>query len=357
MTKPPDNLKNILIIHTYGGLGDLLLSTPVIHSFKKHFKNASIDVMVKESFQDILKDNKAADNVIPIPSSMLQSREGFFQQLKLIKKKPYQAGVVLWSTAREAYLLFLAGIPIRVGQAGRLLYSFLFTHPVTRRSDYGDTETHWVENQLDYVRSMGIEPEDKEVYLSIPPEAESFAQSFLKDAGIKEDRPIIGFHSTKGLPVDSSRWPLQKFASIASGLINKFNAQLLLTGTASEKPIVDEIQKLIPEKTFSAAGKTGIKELAALIKRCHLYVCPDSGPMHISAAVKTPVIGIYALKEDFPKRWAPYQCPSRIIRLENIPCPKKCIKGECPYFACYEAVPDSLILEAADKLLKNSWKS
>lgn len=344
------NPSKILIIHTHGGLGDLLLSTPVFHSLKFHYPEAEITAMVREAFVEVITGNPRIDRIIPIPSRM-KGMAHFTEQREMILQGKFDMAIVLWSTAREAHLLFTSGIPIRVGQAGRLLYSFMFTHQVTRRSDEGDEDTHWVENQLDFVRALGIEPMDKSVYFNVPPEADIYIDGLLKNEGITGGGFLLGFHSTKGLPVDAGRWPVKKFASFAQSLADRFGAKIAFTGGPSEKDLIEEIRSRVKAPSFSAVGRTNIKQLGALIKRCSLFVCPDSGPMHIAAALKTPVVGIYGLKEDFPRRWAPYDCPHEIIRLENIPCEDKCVKADCPCFKCYEAIPDKMVVEAAVRLM------
>jgi len=350
------NINNILIIHTHGGLGDLLLSTPVFHSLKAEFPNSRITAMVKKSFVGVVSGNPKIDNIIPIPPDMCKGFKRFGEQRKMILEGKYNLAIVLWSTAREAYLLYMSGIPIRVGQGGRLLYSFMFTHKVTRRSDQGDEDSHWVENQLDFVRVLGIEPKDKSVFFHVPENAREYINQLLQEEGVREDDFLIGFHSTKGLTVDGKRWPVKKFASFAQRLANKFNAKVTFTGTPSERDLVEEIRSKVSAPSFNVAGRTNIKQVGALIQRCNLFVCPDSGPMHIAAALKTPVVGIYGLKEDYPKRWAPYDCEHEIVRLDNIPCNRKCIKAECPRFSCYEAIPDKMVIDSAVRLMNRVGK-
>ncbi|MCE1248735.1 MAG: glycosyltransferase family 9 protein [Firmicutes bacterium] len=345
-------IKNILVIHTHGGLGDLLLSIPVFRSLRAEYPQARIDAMVRESFVDVISGDPAINSIIPIPSRMDKGFAHFTEQLSLITKGRYDLAIVLWSQAREAWLLTLAGVPIRVGQDGRLLYSFLFTHRLVRKSDQGDESTHWVENQLDFLRILGIEPIDKSVSIYIPEEARQYADNLLKSEGIKDGEFLIGYHTSKGLPVDSTRWPVEKFAAFGDSLAEKFNAKLVFTGSPSEKKLVDEIRSYTKAPSISVAGKTNIKQMAAIAKRCNLFVCPDSGPMHIAAAVGTPVVGIYGLKEDFPKRWAPYNCRHKIVRLENIPCDLKCVKADCPRFKCYEAIPEEMVVKAAEEVLR-----
>lgn len=347
-------INNILVMKPYGGLGDLLLSTPVMHSLKEEFPRARLTVMAREAFVDVVEGNPKVDRVIPVPADFTRGFKNFSRQLSLVREGSYDLALVLWTSAREAYLLTLAGIPLRVGQAGRLMYSFLFTHRVERRSDRGDEESHQVETLLDYVRVLGIEPKNRELDFFIPPQAQAHADSMLEEMGIGRDDFLIGFNCTKGLPVTPGQWPVEKFSSFARSLAGHFGAKMIFTGTNGEKAIVDAVMSGLSGPFYSMAGKTTIKEAAALIRRCRLFVSPDSGPMHIAAALKVPVVGIYGLKGDYPRRWAPYNCPHRIVRLQEIPCQDRCIKETCQRFRCYEAIPDGMVVQAADSLIQEA---
>ncbi len=356
MSRFPDaeKIKNILVMKPHGGLGDLLLSTPVIQSLRDTCPQSRITAMVREIFVPVVEGHTALDHVIGIPEEYARGFSGFPAQLALVREGKYDLAVVLWTSAREAYLLALAGIPFRVGQGSRLLYSFLFTHKVVPRSEAGDEDSHQVENLLDYVRVLGITPRNPRLEFHIPDEARESANKILEEIGIGRDDAFIGFNVTKGLPVTPDQWPVEKFASFAHSLHREFGLPVVFTGIPREKEIVDKVLKHLEGPFYSVAGGTSIKEAGALIARSRLFVSPDSGPMHIAAAVGTPVVGIFGLLGDFPRRWAPYGCPHRIVRLDKIPCPRQCIKETCPRFSCYEAIPDEMVVRAARELLKET---
>jgi lipopolysaccharide heptosyltransferase II len=345
------HIKNILVMKPYGGLGDLLLSTPVIHSLKMEFPDATMTVMAKETFADILEGNPYIDWVVPVPYAWTNGFSKFGEQLRAIRNGNFDLALVLWTSFREALLLLLAGIPYRVGQSGRLLYSFMFSHQVDKRSEEGDEETHQVEILLDNVRSLGFEPKNKEVIIKVSDEATSYVDKLLYDTCMLHDEFFIGFNITKGMPVTRDQWPIKKFQSFARALSARFNAPVVFTGTESEKGVIDAVLEKLKGPYFSIAGKTDLRQLAAFIKRCGLFVSPDSGPMHMAAALKVPVVGIYGLKCDYPKRWAPWTPDSRIVRIPKIPCEYECIKETCPNFICYEAIPDDMLVNAAENLI------
>ena len=103
------------------------------------------------------------------------------------------------------------------------------------------------------------------------------------------------------------------------------------------------------------AGSTDVPTLGALAAACDLFVCPDSGPMHVAAAAGARVLGVYALEEDFPQRWAPFSPSSQVLRPRPAGCRPGCRKAECPDFRCYASVSEEALLSAARELL--SWSN
>ena len=227
------------------------------------------------------------------------------------------------------------------------------THRVRIRSEHGDDTTHWTEILLDYPRAVGIAPPEKvQPCFSLSQENRNEAQERLNEFDFGSlDGPLIGFHSGKGLELTSQRWPVDRFAQFARELQEQLNARLVLTGGPQEIEIVGAISSQLQLPHANLSGKTRLPVLAALAEACDLFVCPDSGPMHLAAAVKTPVVGIYALDEDFPKRWAPFGVPHRIIRPPRPACPPGCKKPTCPNFSCYLKVQPSEVVAAASQLL------
>lgn len=340
----------ILVFHRGGGIGDLLMLTPLLSALKGVRSPPHLSVMVRASLREALEGNPDVDEIL-VDSPEFRGLRGWWTLASFLKKKKIDAAIFPWTTAQDAWGAYLAGIPVRVGQDGRLLYSFLFTHRVRVRSTLGDAETNWSEILLDYARILGIEPPPPKLFLDVPPEVIRRAEGILKEGGYQGERPLIALHAFKGMPLAASRWPLEWFARLADILQEKFGGRVLLTGSSSEAPLVTEMKKFMKRPPLDLSGRTSLKELAAVLKKCDLLVCPDSGPMHIAAALGVPVVGIFALKEDFPGRWGPLGTRHEVVRPQSWSCLRKCVKEKCPKISCYEEIPPEKILDAAKRLL------
>ncbi len=345
-------MKRILVVHTGGGLGDVLLSTPVLDALRGAWPEAEIDFLARSGTAPVLEGNPAVHCLLRMPQAA-PTPGGLPSWVARLRRRRYEAGLVLWSRTPLAWMLFLAGIPVRVGQDSRIGYSWLYTHRVRVRSEHGDTSTHWSEILLDYVRALGVEPEKfgpPRPRFMVPDQARARAEELLRELP-PGDGPVVGLHSTKGLPLEPGRWPVDVFAGWAGSLHRDLKARLILTGGPDEVGLVGSVARLAGVETLNLAGRTDLATLAAVASRCEVFVCPDSGPMHLAAAMGVPTVGVYALDEDFPRRWAPLAPSRRILRPEQRSCPAGCRKATCPDFHCYRAVLPEQVVEAVAELL------
>jgi ADP-heptose:LPS heptosyltransferase len=276
--------------------------------------------------------------------------------------------LVPWSVSRHAWLTALAGIPTRVGQGGRLTYSFLFTHPVRVRSVHGDTTSHWADIQLDYARALGCPaPADLLPVVITTQEEKENAAVFLKNVGLTGERPLCGLHICKGLAVDEERWPIDRFADIAAGLMRK-GFDVALTGTVSEKPLTARVAELVqaqqpaassradaparPPILVDLAGSCALRETAAVIERMSIFICPDTGTGHLAAALGVPVVSLFPLRSDVPARWRPAGSSYRIIQPTDYECTGPCVKETCPRFTCLLHIDADEVVAAAVEMAK-----
>ncbi len=344
-------LRKVLVIHTAGGIGDVLLSTAVVHALHEAFPGCQVDFLCQTRTAVALRDNPEIQQRFEWPERRPASLRSLLHWAKRLRAQRYDAALVLWSNTQVAWLTFLAGIPIRVGQDSRLAYSFLYTHKVRVRSEHGDEDTHWSEILLDFVRVLGVTPGPAKVHLEIPVQASEQAATLL--APLEGSGPIIGFHPFKGPPVPLERWPLPVFADWLRALREQLGARLVVTGSPGEKPYADKIVELAgTENVLNLAGRTDLATLAALARRVDAFVCPDSGPMHVAAAAGARVLGIYALEEDFPRRWAPLTESARVLRPRPTGCPPGCRKPTCSDFRCYRTVTPQQVVEEVAALLE-----
>ena len=336
-------MKKILIVHTAGGVGDVLLSTSVIHALGQAHPQAEIDFLCLAKNAAILEGHPRLRKILRLERKSPAAGRDWLNWVKRLRQERYDAGLILWSVTGLAWLLVAAGIPIRVGQDSRLLYSFTYTHKVRIRSEHGDTQSHWTDILLDYVRALGLQPGPAQVHFSPPDSARQRAQALVGSL----QRPLIGFHSTKGLALTAARWPTAAFAQWARALHDDLGATLLFTGTPNDQEIVASIiEQAKMDRHLNLCAQTDLPTLAAISAECDAFVCPDSGPMHVAAAAGARVVGIYALAEDFPSRWAPCCAHRRILRPQPVNCRRHCVKSECPDFQCYFQVRPEEVVEA-----------
>jgi lipopolysaccharide heptosyltransferase II len=343
--------RKFLIVHTGGGIGDVLLSTAVIGALHQAHPGSSVDFLCQQRTAPALEGHPGLRNTWKLPGKAPDGPVAMLDWVRRLRAQDYDCALVLWSTTAMAWLCRLAGIPQRVGQDSRLSYSFLYTHRVRVRSEHGDRETHWSEILLDYVRALGVQVDGARVALHVSAEAEQRAEALLSQAA--GSGPLIGVHPFKGPPVPLQRWPLDVFAEWVRVLANSLQARIVVTGSAAEAESARHIVELSGvERVWSVAGQTDLATLAALARRCDVFVCPDSGPMHVAAAAGARVVGVYALEEDFPQRWAPLTKGCRILRPQPTGCRPECRKATCPDFRCYRQVSPHQLAAAARELLE-----
>ena len=338
--------KNILVIITHGGMGDLLLASVLAEALHSCYPGCRVTFWAQRRFAGLLENHPFIDGLLDLdPAAPL------LQNAKQLRSHHFDTVLVPWSVSRHAWLTMLAGIPTRVGQGGRLTYSFLFSHPVRVRSVYGDTTSHWADIQLDYARAIGCQPDGELEPVVVTTAAEkAWAAEFRKAKGIAGDRPICGLHICKGLAVDENRWPLDRFVEIAVELIQK-GYTVILTGTAAEKPLTASVAAKVPA-IFDFAGACSLRETAALIEQMKVFICPDTGTGHLAAALGVPVVDIFPLRSDFPARWRPAGANHRIIRPSAWECGGPCVKESCPRFTCLLHIDPQQVVRAAIELAK-----
>ena len=337
--------QNILVIITHGGMGDLLLSSVLAEALHRCYPGCRVTFWAQRRFAGLLENHPFIDALLDLdPAAPLLSNA------KRLRQHRFDTVLVPWSVSRHAWLTTLAGIPTRVGQGGRLSYSFLFTHPVRVRSVYGDTTSHWADIQLDYARAIGCQPDGELEPVVVTTAAEkAWAAAFLKDKGLDSGRPICGLHICKGLAVDEQRWPLDRFVDIAAGLIQK-GFTVILTGTQAEKPLTASVAAQV-EGVLDLAGACSLRETAALIEQMNVFICPDTGTGHLAAALGVPVVDIFPLRSDFPARWRPAGTNHRIIRPTAWECGGPCVKETCPRFTCLLHIDPQEVVAAAVELI------
>lgn len=325
-----------LVICMGGGIGDVLLATPVMRALRERY--GRIVALTTPGHREVLACN-------PDLADVWASTGSLFADVARIRANRFAAAVVTWASPLTAALPFLAGIPVRVGQARRL-YSPLFTHRVVVRSELGDRTTHWTQILLDFARALDCDVGDATPRFAVDDAARATAAATL--AAVKVGGPFVLFHPTRGISAARERWPVTHLAALARALGEEQRATVVVTSGGADREIAETVA--VRGGAVSVGGRTTLAEFGALAQAAQAVVAMDSGPMHVAAAVGAPTVGIFALQSDEPDRWAPLGSRTAIVRA-TYPCPPAHRKETCPDFACVAALEIPRVLATLEDLL------
>ncbi len=343
-----NDFKRILIIRL-DRIGDVLLSTPVFRSLREAFPKSHIAVMVRPYTRDIVGGNPYINEVILYDKD--KTDKDWVSTLRFItgiRKKRFDLAIVLHPSNRSNVIPFLAGIPVRVGYNKKL--GFLLTKGIPHKKQLG--LKHELDYTLDVVRYIGIKPASRELYMPVSSESEARVRRLFEESGIDEGSVVVTIHPVASCP--SRIWPAERFAEVADTLAEKYAAEVVLISGPHEKGLGDGVARLTRRRCLNLSGKTSVADMASVLRRSRLLISSDSGPMHISCAVATPVVVIFGRSGRGlgPKRWGPTDSGSIVLH-KDIGCEvclaHNCVKG----FSCLKAVSVDDVLGACGKILQN----
>lgn len=339
----------ILLIRT-DRIGDVLLSTPAIKALRDAYPNAHIAMMVRPYAEDIVCGNPYLDEVILYDKD--GEHKGLFGTLKFIgalKRKRFDSAIILHPTNRSNIIPFLAGIPERAGYDRKC--GILLTKKIRHTKQLG--EKHEIDYTLDVLRTVGIEVKDRSLYMPVRAEDEKVIDRFFSLSGLTGGDAIIAIHPGASCP--SKRWPAYRFGRVADTLIERDGLKVIIIGGPADVETVKDMRTGMLHKAIILSEEHSLGEVAALLKRCRMFISNDSGPVHIAAAVGTPVVVIFGRSNPglSPKRWGPIG-PKDVVVHKDVGC-KECKAHNCEInFKCLDAITVEDVLDAVEKLVVGS---
>ncbi len=331
-----------------------MMTTPAIRALKMADQNRQITLMTSTAGAAIASLVTEIDQTIVYDAPWLKAtvlRENSapeFAMIEQLRHAEFDAAVIFTVYSQNplpsAFLCYMAGIPLRLAHCHENPYQLL-THWV---KDPEPTELirHEVQRQLDLVASIGCTLEDDRMQLQISQAAIEKVQQLLLTAGVNLNRPWVVIHP--GATAASRRYPPEQFAIVARTLVEQLGLQIVLTGTQSEQGLVTSIQSLMRAPAISLVNQLSLSELSALLSLTPLLIANNTGPVHIAAAVGTPVIDLYALTNP---QHTPWRIAHRLL-YHDVPC-RFCYKSICPeeHHHCLRLVEPDTVVQAAIELL------
>ena len=283
----PDQMNRILIIRL-APLGETVLTTPVIRALRQHFRDAYIAYMVAPTREALVSANPHLNEVLTYQASVPKL-------IYQMARRKFQMAVVLQPTFRLVLHTFLARIPFRVGFETNAGKKKLLNLAVPN-----NTAQHETQRYLDVVRALGVEVVDSEPEVHVDNASVAWVNNFLENRNLNDSKYIIGLNP--GAATAYRRWHAANFAALGDRLHERYGAHIVITTGPREGELANQVAKLMSHSPVIVDQATPM-QLAALLQRCNLYISNDTGPMHLSTAVKTPTIAVFGASNLI--QWAP----------------------------------------------------
>ncbi|HUE36862.1 MAG TPA: lipopolysaccharide heptosyltransferase II [Candidatus Acidoferrum sp.] len=373
-SRPSSYAPRRLLVRGTNWLGDAVMTTPALLRLREKFPNRYIALLTPEKLRDLWLNHPAVSEIISFSPN-----EGVFSVAKKLRAGKFDTALVLPNSPRSAIEAYLAGIPDRIGYA-RPWRNFFLTRTIAPRPDAvkmqkrtiseiqrlvsgltqnspalrDKTQNFSSHQSLEYLHlaaALGANPEPIPAKLFVTSEeVEVAARKFGLD---KMSGPVLGLNPGAEYG-PAKRWPIERFIAAAKEIQDRTNCAWILFGGKKDAEFTNQIQAAIGNGTgvFNLAGKTSLRELMALLKRCRVFLTNDTGPMHVAAALDVPVVAIFGSTS--PELTGPVSSDDtrhQILR-SDVPC-APCFLRECPIdFRCMNGIGVERVVEAVVGILK-----
>lgn len=331
-------------------IGDVLLTTPAIRLLRQAYPKAHITMVVNKGTDDVLLHNPHLNRIVTIDREMVKGVP-FHKRLryewgvlKALRECCYDLSVDFDSGERAAFLSLLSRVSTRVG----FRYQRGPRRQIFHRQVNIEGSPHTAERNLTLIeKAVGLVRKNDRLELYTASEEDRRMALWLRKHRLS-GKDLVIIHP--GARFWFKRWPAKKWASLLDILQGELGLSVVITGGGREMEDVRAILLRMKTPAYSIAGQTTVLELAALIKKATLFIGNDSGPMHISAAMGTPVIALFGPTD--PSVWKPWGT-GHVVISKQVPCsPCKVTHCDMGMENCMEQISIEDVLHAICQYLE-----
>jgi len=388
--------KKILIINIFG-IGDVLFTTPLIRNLKLQYPDLSIGYVCNRRTVSVLKRLPQIDRAFVYERDAFyavyqKSKVAFLKKLAAfiqeIKGEKYDVVIDLSMNTFTGFFAWQAGIKARTGFDYKNRGFFLNKKIALQ----GYEGKHVIEYYLDFLKYLNMPVDEKKdasqfcespgraqtkvllghcarpggsqnwnasekrMIFPITTEEEQWAESFLREMGIKEGASVIGMvpggGASWGKDAAYKRWEAEKYAKLADKLIEKFAVEIILMGSLEEQDLCGKVSTLMQNHAYLTCGKTSIPQFAALSIKCRVNIVNDGGPLHVAVAAGAKTVSIFGPVDE--RVYGPYPREGHIVVKHNIacrPCYHRFRRASCTHISCLREITVEQVMEKVEELL------
>ena len=362
-----------LLVRGVNWLGDAVMTTPALQRLREALPAAHITLLTHEKLAALWQQHPSLDATVPFHAG-----ERLWTVAQRLRTGNFDTALVLPNSPRSALEVWLARIPQRIGYAAPWRSWFLTrslpARPGLRRMhkrSAGEVNrligqpagapgpvpgeplpaiAHQVHEYLHLAAAFGVDPRPPPPKLHITPaEIQQAEQTFLSDLGRKASgQPLVLLGMNPGAQYGpAKRWPAESFAAVARAVSGRVgNCLWLAFGSETETGLCEDITRRAGGGVANLAGRTSLRELMALLKLCRVLLTNDSGPMHVAAALGTPVVVPFgSTAPELTGPGLPGERQHTLLK-SAAPC-SPCFRRACPIdLRCMTSITPDRVIEA-----------
>jgi heptosyltransferase-2 len=313
-----------LLVRSTNWIGDAVMTTPAVRAIRRNFPAAEITLLAKPWVLPVFAHSSRIDRFLVYDvKGRHRGLAGRWRLIGDIRRRHFDAAILLQNAFEAALITAAAGIPVRIGfdTDGRTL---LLTDPVRRPP--GIKKRHQTDYYLQILRGSGLLARDDRLELTLAEADRKRAVGRLEAEGVGSGKPLVGLNPSATFG-PAKQWPEDRFAALGDWIADRYGARILIFGGPGDEVLGRRIADRMRHRPVNLAGRTELAEAMALIGILDLFITNDSGLMHVAAALDAPLIAIFGSTD--PVATGPWGSRSRVVRTD-VPC-SPCLKPFCRY--------------------------
>lgn len=322
-------------------IGDLVLSTPALKNIKRAYPDSRLVVLASPVNHSLLINNPNVDEVI-----VYDRHDSIFNRIRVVRRlRDYEFDLAIDPYGdyelETALIAYVSGAIHRIGYAshGREIL-FNLSAPELEKSP------HFVDLTMDVLKPLSSQDVDRTPEIFLTNVEKTWAEGWLREKGMG-DRPVIGIHP--GAYYETQKWPLESFAVVANQLREGYTLDLVVFGGPDDASLVDGLRSMVSED-LAVFTEPDLRRFGALLSCCGIFICNNSGPLHMAAALGTATISF--MGPTIKERWMPLGDIHTVLRMDDLPC-IGCNVGYCRIKThdCMGLITPAMVMDAVKRVL------
>jgi lipopolysaccharide heptosyltransferase II len=334
-----------ILILKPSSLGDIVQALPVLRSIKLHLPRSEVYWWIASQLMPLLADDPDLAGIVPFERRRWAEPSqwaGICRSVLWMRQQAFDWVIDLQGLARSGIFAWLANGELTVGldearEGARGFYDLAVPRPPGR--------PHAVDRYLAVLPALGVPPARDFQWL---PERPRLAAAIRQKWAIGQ-APCVSLQPGARWP--TKRWPVESYAELVRQMAARFpEARFAVLGSSADQELGRTIARAEPERCLDLTGKLSLPEMVEWLRLSALLITNDTGPMHVAAALGTPVVALFGPTQ--PRRTGPYGQAGHVLQLD-LPC-VPCLKSRCAYakpFECLRAISPATVLAAVEKRL------